>query len=264
MIVLPIYLIIWTKLAATDDEEMIEVVVEDMNNDKSIVATAANSEGGNSSEQMMTHRIGSSPNFNPISVPKVNVSYVEHATRDWQSNFKQFPLIDTSNIEKKKVVEFYEKQNEMVDEYAKLYKSKLEHADETTSEGDLTGRSVVMNEDAFKQEEQVSPAMKRLEYWCIHLSFWTNVCLFVLKCSASVLSVSLSVITSTIDSALDLLSGLIIYITSLYRRRKNDIYQYPINTQLEETDWNQLDLLSLQLACVQQVYKLSRKVYLKL
>ena len=61
-----------------------------------------------------------------------------------------------------------------------------------------------------------------------HEGFWVNVCLFILKCTASILSVSLSVITSAIDSALDLLSGLIIYITSIYRRKKNNIYQYPL------------------------------------
>ncbi|EFC37966.1 predicted protein [Naegleria gruberi] len=210
-----------TKLAKDNVDEMIEI--EMPNN-------ANNSSSGNgdvAGQQTVMHRIGSSPTFSPVSVPRLNVSYVDQATREWQSDFKQFPLVDTANISKKEVVEFYEKQNEMVDEYSKLFKSKLEHSDETTTEGDLTGRSVA-NEAAFEQEEHITPAMKRLEYWCIHLSFWTNVCLFVLKCSASILSVSLSVITSTIDSALDLLSGLIIYITSLYRRRKNDIYQYPI------------------------------------
>ncbi|KAF0972925.1 hypothetical protein FDP41_008777 [Naegleria fowleri] len=186
---------------------------------------------------------------NNSSSNQLNVKYLTHLnTKDWQVDFNKFAVVDTSNIQNKELVEFYEKQNEMVDEYAKLYKTKLEsrmeQSDEESqneaktfkisSEGDdsIKKRNPPQqfgNEDhMFETEETVSPAMKKLETICIHMSFWVNVCLFLLKCSASLLSVSLSVITSAIDSALDLLSGLIIYITSIIRKKKNNIYQYPI------------------------------------
>ncbi|KAG2378652.1 hypothetical protein C9374_008291 [Naegleria lovaniensis] len=195
---------------------------------------------------------------NYSSSNQLQVKYLTHLnTKNWQVDFNNFALVDTSNIQNKELLEFYEKQNEMVDEYAKLYKTKLESRNteeaetqdneegnetggtthfEVSSDGDdsIKRRNPVQSpqfgneEHMFETEETVSPAMKKLENICIHLSFWVNVCLFLLKCSASLLSVSLSVITSAIDSALDLLSGLIIYITSIIRKKKNNIYQYPI------------------------------------
>ena len=109
----------------------------------------------------------------PTATP--NLTYLQNMnTKSWQVNFNQFPLVDIegSNIENKDVVEFYEKQNEIVDEYAKLYKSKLEHddEDETMSSSVKSETDELKERSMFEKEDDVSPAMRRLEYWCIHLS----------------------------------------------------------------------------------------------
>ncbi|KAL9655581.1 hypothetical protein ABK040_002246 [Willaertia magna] len=147
-------------------------------------------------------------------------------TQHWQTDFKQFPVVDPNAIEtkKKKVIKFYEKQNEMVDEFVNLFQSKIQKTASRLSLNEEESPKV----ENIGRDETITEGMRKLEYWCLHLSFWANVFLFSLKISASVLSLSLSVITSTIDSALDLLSGLILYITSLIRRKKNDIYKYPL------------------------------------
>lgn len=61
----------------------------------------------------------------------------------------------------------------------------------------------------------------------INISNIANLVLFVAKVYASVVSQSMAVIASTLDSFLDLLSGLILMITS-YAMRKPNQYSYPI------------------------------------
>eukprot|EP01006_Ploeotia_vitrea_P044191 TRINITY_DN66816_c8_g2_i5.p1 TRINITY_DN66816_c8_g2~~TRINITY_DN66816_c8_g2_i5.p1 ORF type:complete len:647 (+),score=305.69 TRINITY_DN66816_c8_g2_i5:77-2017(+) len=62
----------------------------------------------------------------------------------------------------------------------------------------------------------------------VQVSFAVNVLLFVLKVMASVASGSLSVIASTLDSLLDLLSGSILYFISV-AMKKPDPYRYPVS-----------------------------------
>lgn len=50
----------------------------------------------------------------------------------------------------------------------------------------------------------------------VKFSFWANIVLFGLKIVASLWSLSLSVIASTVDSLIDLLSGAIIYFSQLF------------------------------------------------
>ncbi|EFC44623.1 predicted protein [Naegleria gruberi] len=134
-------------------------------------------------------------------------------TKEWQVDFSKFPIVDTDRMKqsskkklRKKVSQFYEKQNELVEGYAELYtntvtKEFLKDSDEEGEEG-----------DSFLKDTT---------------SFWVNVLLLFLKVSASLLSLSLSVITSTIDSILDLVSGLILFYTNLLKKKKSDLHLYP-------------------------------------
>lgn len=70
-------------------------------------------------------------------------------------------------------------------------------------------------------------ASARHDRWAMRLSFWANVLLLVLKVFISVHSGSLSIIVSTLDSVLDIISGLILYLTSAAMRRRNK-YKFPI------------------------------------
>ena len=61
----------------------------------------------------------------------------------------------------------------------------------------------------------------------IHISNIANVVLFAVKIFASIEGRSLSVITSTLDSLLDLLSGFLFWLTAHAMRNPNQ-YHYPI------------------------------------
>lgn len=65
------------------------------------------------------------------------------------------------------------------------------------------------------------------ERMAIHISNVANLILFIAKVYASIASKSLAVIASTMDSFLDLLSGLILWFTSNAMRSPNQ-YHYPI------------------------------------
>lgn len=61
----------------------------------------------------------------------------------------------------------------------------------------------------------------------IYASNVANLVLFLAKVYASIVSRSLAVIASTLDSLLDLLSGFILWFTA-YAMRKPNPYRYPI------------------------------------
>lgn len=72
--------------------------------------------------------------------------------------------------------------------------------------------------------------MKQLakrERVAVHVSNIANFVLFAAKVYASVMSQSLAVIASTLDSLLDLVSGLILWFTSHAMKSPNQ-YHYPI------------------------------------
>ena len=82
-------------------------------------------------------------------------------------------------------------------------------------------------EDGDAQQGQPEDRAGTAEARAVALSFWSNVVLFAAKIVASVLSGSMVVLVSTLDSALDLLSGGILYITARVARRP-DAATYPL------------------------------------
>lgn len=75
------------------------------------------------------------------------------------------------------------------------------------------------------QEEREKLA--RSETTAIRISNIANMILFAAKVYASVMSGSLAIIASTLDSLLDLLSGFILWFTAFSMQTPNP-YQYPI------------------------------------
>ncbi|XP_028773331.1 zinc transporter 1 isoform X3 [Neltuma alba] len=87
-----------------------------------------------------------------------------------------------------------------------------------------------MNETGFFPGSLTEDEMKQLakrERVAVHVSNFANLVLFSAKVYASVMSQSLAVIASTLDSLLDLLSGLILWFTSHAMKNPNQ-YHYPI------------------------------------
>jgi divalent metal cation (Fe/Co/Zn/Cd) transporter len=85
-----------------------------------------------------------------------------------------------------------------------------------------------------KELEELEARRQRGVKIAIYGSFILNVCLFVAKIVAVVMSGSISLIASAVDSGLDLMSGSIIFITSCLMKRKRNIYLYPAgNSRIE-------------------------------
>ncbi|XP_021812877.1 metal tolerance protein 10 isoform X2 [Prunus avium] len=86
-----------------------------------------------------------------------------------------------------------------------------------TEEGCLPGS---LTEDQMKQ-------LAKSERMAVHVSNIANLVLFAAKVYASIMSRSLAVIASTLDSLLDLLSGFILWFTAHAMKNPNQ-YHYPI------------------------------------
>lgn len=109
----------------------------------------------------------------------------------------------------RKVVEYYKKQERLLEGFNEM---------DTINEcGYLPGN---LTEDELKK-------LAKGERIAIHASNIANMVLFIAKVYASIDSRSLAVISSTLDSLLDLLSGFILWFTSNAMKSPNQ-YRYPI------------------------------------
>ncbi|KAF0923873.1 hypothetical protein E2562_007725 [Oryza meyeriana var. granulata] len=106
------------------------------------------------------------------------------------------------------VAEYYQQQSEMLEGFNEM--------DTLTDRGFLPGIS--------KEERE---KVARSEVLAIRLSNIANMVLFAAKVYASIRSGSLSIIASTLDSLLDLLSGFILWFTAFSMQTPNP-YRYPI------------------------------------
>ncbi|KAM3404569.1 hypothetical protein ACQJBY_007583 [Aegilops geniculata] len=106
------------------------------------------------------------------------------------------------------VAEYYQQQLEMLEGFNEM--------DTLTDHGCLPGIS--------KEERE---KIARSETLAIRLSNIANMVLFAAKVYASIRSVSLAIIASTLDSLLDLLSGFILWFTAFSMQTPNP-YRYPI------------------------------------
>lgn len=108
---------------------------------------------------------------------------------------------------------YYRKQNQLVEQF-----QELEHFLERTS-GRSDEESRGKTEDEEREDRQAQLALM--------VSFYANIILLGVKLFAAVSSGSLSIITSAMDSCLDLISGMILFVTDKKIRQQNK-YMYPI------------------------------------
>lgn len=120
----------------------------------------------------------------------------------------------------KKLEKFYRRQNDQIDAYVNIDKESRGLRDP--------------NQPSQEEIEEIESRRLRGVQIAIYGSFILNVALFLAKIVAVVLSGSISLIASAVDSFLDLISGSIIFITSLLMKRRRSIYLYPAgNTRIE-------------------------------
>ncbi|KAB2601865.1 metal tolerance protein 10-like [Pyrus ussuriensis x Pyrus communis] len=110
---------------------------------------------------------------------------------------------------KYKVEEYYKKQERLLEGFSEM--------ETMTEEGWLPGS---LTEDQMKQ-------LAKSERMAVHASNVANLVLFAAKVYASIMSRSLAVIASTLDSLLDLLSGFILWFTANAMKNPNQ-FRYPI------------------------------------
>lgn len=132
----------------------------------------------------------------------------DRASENRHSTFNIRRLIPTKK-KQRKVAEYYKKQKRLLEGYSEM---ETIHVD-----GGLPGAPT---EAELKQ-------LAKNERLAIHISNFANLVLFMAKVYASYASRSLAVIASTMDSFLDLLSGLILWFTSHAMKHPNQ-YHYPI------------------------------------
>ncbi|GAB1221694.1 hypothetical protein ENUP19_0083G0067 [Entamoeba nuttalli] len=118
----------------------------------------------------------------------------------WKLTKNIFTKTSTRNTKLKK---FYEKQNKFVDS---------------------------LFEEVTDDKDGITDCRTKI---AIYGSFIVNVCLCLIKIVAAVMSVSLTVIASTLDSCLDIISGAVMFITALLMRKRN-IYKYPVGKKRME------------------------------
>jgi cation diffusion facilitator family transporter len=146
----------------------------------------------------------------PFETPEYLQAHVGHpSTRKYYLPF---------NLMKKKRVEaFYERQKEL---------EELFEQDKELTNPSNTEESKAKLEEVAKKHVWLT----YLETFSINFSFFCNICLFLLKLTAAIITLSISVIASTLDSFLDLLSGTIIFVVTRIRNRKSkmDFYNFPV------------------------------------
>ncbi|CAI5444381.1 unnamed protein product [Caenorhabditis angaria] len=127
----------------------------------------------------------------------------------------------------KGVSEYYQKQNEMLENFKNdseqieafnRMKSRKNEENSVKTQDSLINR----HQDNLKEEEKLNKAAKRLA----NITLGVNFTLMIAKIMASVLSGSMSIISSMVDSVVDLTSGLILSISNRMIR-KRDPYLYP-------------------------------------
>uniref|UniRef100_A0A6N2M290 Cation efflux protein cytoplasmic domain-containing protein n=1 Tax=Salix viminalis TaxID=40686 RepID=A0A6N2M290_SALVM len=132
----------------------------------------------------------------------------DHPRHDRVSSTSLYRLLPASR-KQRKVSEYYKKQERLLEEYNEM--------EAMTESGCFPANPT---EDEMKQ-------LAKSERLAIHISNVANLLLFAAKVYASIESQSLAVIASTLDSLLDLLSGLILWFTS-HAMKKPNHYRYPI------------------------------------
>ncbi|XP_051125484.1 metal tolerance protein 10-like [Andrographis paniculata] len=143
----------------------------------------------------------------------------------WRLNINEFQLPERGSDHRHQAFNLRrllrnKRKQQKVAEYYKKQEKLLKGFNEMETIHEYGALPDTLTEDEVKQ-------LAKSERMAINVSNAANLVLFVAKVYASVQSRSLAVIASTMDSFLDLLSGLILWFTS-YAMKNPNHYHYPI------------------------------------
>ncbi|KAL7130576.1 hypothetical protein ABFS83_13G143200 [Erythranthe nasuta] len=154
----------------------------------------------------------------------LSAAEIENPT--WRLNINEFRLPERDSDHRnqsfsiRRLLRNKRKQHKKVAEYYKKQELLLEGFNDMETIHEAGSLPDTPTEDELK-------SLAKSERMAVHVSNIANLILFVAKVYASIESRSLAVIASTMDSFLDLLSGLILWFTSHQMRHPNQ-YHYPI------------------------------------
>lgn len=118
---------------------------------------------------------------------------------------------DLKLFKKRSLKRFYRRQNQLIERLTDADTRLLEFQDE----------------DNLIPLPAVAPKVPTGAQWAISISFVMNMVLLALKLLATLQSGSLTVLAAAMDSALDLFSGAILFITHRLMQRR-DVHLYPV------------------------------------
>ena len=121
-----------------------------------------------------------------------------------------------NNGAKDGIVGYYRRQNQLVDHFQEIEQliGRTEPSASVVSDSEWNEKDAKLKRTAWRDS------------FALRISFYANVCLLVIKIFAAFSSGSLSIITSALDSFLDLVSGLILWATDRSMKKQNK-YVYP-------------------------------------
>ncbi|KAL1924114.1 uncharacterized protein VTP21DRAFT_7149 [Calcarisporiella thermophila] len=148
------------------------------------------------------------------------------------SEFQRFRKSEEElrEIKNKKVRQFYERQNEILDSFAAIdaiidgsnaltYNGETNNAVDEEATLDGSDRPLIRRRSKRSSETIIALA--------INVSFFVNLVMFGTKIFVSLISGSLAILASAFESFLDLLSNAIIFYTIRYIEHR-DYYSYPV------------------------------------
>ncbi|XP_047951943.1 metal tolerance protein 10-like [Salvia hispanica] len=143
----------------------------------------------------------------------------------WRLNLDEFRLPERESDNRRSTFNIprllrNKKKQRKIAEYYKNQERLLEGFNEMETIHESGALADALTEDQLKQ-------LAKSERLAVHISNAANLVLFIAKVYASLESRSLAVIASTMDSFLDLLSGLILWFTAYAMKNPNQ-YHYPI------------------------------------
>ncbi|XP_022734169.1 metal tolerance protein 9-like [Durio zibethinus] len=165
-------------------------------------------ESGDYNTELLPHQGETSPSSWRLTLDKFHLPQ-QRLNSDDHHDAAPFSTVLCAPNKQRKVSEYYKKQERLLEGFNEM---------ETINEMGSLPES--LTEDEMKQ-------LAKSERMAVHVSNIANLVLFAAKVYASIESKSLAVIASTLDSLLDLLSGLILWFTA-YAMKTPNRYHYPI------------------------------------
>ena len=156
----------------------------------------------------------------------LNLMFILFIIVEWRlepqvlEKFRKEPA-ELKTVKSESIRKFYEQQNEAIDRFDLRNIRKIPELSDFCS----SFLQLELIDTVDKSEENNSRTKTKIRI-AIHGSFIINIILFCLKVVAAVVSGSLSVAASAMESSLDLVSGTILFLTNWYIKKEN-VYSYP-------------------------------------